>query len=152
MFVNWMDFSCNWNTRQIVLSNVSSQNYFSNFSQFPYFCYFLIDCVNFFRIYYIQDLAGFDMKNKLAFSQASNWGMKSDILRYEILMKYGGVYVDTDYECLINIGMSKNTKCLNSHTCFIFFIFLFFYFFVSGFWLISKILKYIKTINLDAIS
>jgi mannosyltransferase OCH1-like enzyme len=26
--------------------------------------------------------------------------MKSDILRYEILNKYGGLYVDTDFECL----------------------------------------------------
>ena len=30
--------------------------------------------------------------------------MKSDILRYEILYKYGGVYIDTDYECVTNIG------------------------------------------------
>ena len=44
------------------------------------------------------------MRNKLAFSLAKNLGMKSDILRYEILMKYGGIYVDTDYECLKNIG------------------------------------------------
>ena len=44
------------------------------------------------------------MKNKKAFLSAHNYGMKSDILRYEILHTYGGVYIDTDYECVINIG------------------------------------------------
>ena len=45
-----------------------------------------------------------NMKNKKAFLSAHNYGMKSDILRYEILHTYGGVYIDTDYECVINIG------------------------------------------------
>ena len=44
------------------------------------------------------------MKNKKAFLSAHNYGMKSDILRYEILHTYGGVYIDTDYECVRNIG------------------------------------------------
>jgi inositol phosphorylceramide mannosyltransferase catalytic subunit len=35
-----------------------------------------------------------------AYDIATNYGMKSDILRYEILNKYGGLYVDTDFECL----------------------------------------------------
>ena len=26
--------------------------------------------------------------------------MKSDIARYEIIYRYGGVYIDTDFECL----------------------------------------------------
>jgi hypothetical protein len=34
------------------------------------------------------------------YMNASNFGMKSDILRYEILLEYGGVYIDTDYECM----------------------------------------------------
>jgi mannosyltransferase OCH1-like enzyme len=45
------------------------------------------------------------LKNQKAYSLAKNWGMKSDILRYEILQKFGGVYIDTDYECLQNIGL-----------------------------------------------
>ena len=47
------------------------------------------------------------LKNQKAYSMAKNWGMKSDILRYEILQKFGGVYIDTDYECVLNIGMCK---------------------------------------------
>jgi mannosyltransferase OCH1-like enzyme len=34
------------------------------------------------------------------YDQATNPGMKSDILRYEILRQYGGVYVDTDFVCI----------------------------------------------------
>ena len=34
------------------------------------------------------------------FNAASNYGEKSDILRYEILLRYGGLYVDTDMECV----------------------------------------------------
>jgi mannosyltransferase OCH1-like enzyme len=40
------------------------------------------------------------LKNKYAFQQTKNLGAKSDIARYEILNKFGGVYVDTDFECL----------------------------------------------------
>ena len=51
------------------------------------------------------DVKSIILKNKKAYSLAKNWGMKSDILRYEILQKFGGVYIDTDYECLQNIGL-----------------------------------------------
>uniref|UniRef100_K3WJQ7 Alpha 1,4-glycosyltransferase domain-containing protein n=1 Tax=Globisporangium ultimum (strain ATCC 200006 / CBS 805.95 / DAOM BR144) TaxID=431595 RepID=K3WJQ7_GLOUD len=35
-----------------------------------------------------------------AFDTATNFGEKSDILRYEILEKYGGVYADVDVACV----------------------------------------------------
>lgn len=34
------------------------------------------------------------------FVQSDNWGEKSDLLRYEILLQEGGVYVDHDANCL----------------------------------------------------
>jgi mannosyltransferase OCH1-like enzyme len=34
------------------------------------------------------------------FNTISNMGQKSDYLRYHILNQFGGVYVDTDFECL----------------------------------------------------
>ncbi|HEX2583125.1 MAG TPA: glycosyltransferase, partial [Chlamydiales bacterium] len=34
------------------------------------------------------------------FEKAENWGEKSDLLRYEILSREGGLYVDHDVECL----------------------------------------------------
>ena len=46
------------------------------------------------------DADSFDMKNKELFDTTTNFGMKSDILRYEILYQHGGVYLDTDMFCL----------------------------------------------------
>ena len=34
------------------------------------------------------------------YDRATNQGMRSDILRYEILRQFGGLYVDTDFVCL----------------------------------------------------
>lgn len=44
------------------------------------------------------------LKNETAFRGSPNNGVKSDIARYEILEKYGGVYFDTDFECLRPLG------------------------------------------------
>ena len=41
--------------------------------------------------------------NQDSYRHAPNFGMKSDILRYEILSIRGGVYIDVDYECIRNI-------------------------------------------------
>jgi len=42
----------------------------------------------------------FPLQNQKYFDECKNYGEKSDILRYEILYRFGGVYVDIDYECL----------------------------------------------------
>jgi len=44
------------------------------------------------------------LHNQQLFDTAETYSEQSDIWRYEILLKYGGVYVDTDYECRKNIG------------------------------------------------
>lgn len=46
------------------------------------------------------DLPTFNITKKDIFDAAKNMGQKSDILRYEILRQQGGLYVDTDFECL----------------------------------------------------
>lgn len=38
--------------------------------------------------------------NEKQFMQAKNFGIKSDIARYEILYNYGGIYADTDFEAI----------------------------------------------------
>lgn len=43
-----------------------------------------------------------NLKNKNAFNLSPSFGIKSDIARYEILYRFGGIYVDTDFECLKN--------------------------------------------------
>jgi len=40
------------------------------------------------------------LDNQDLYEASTNYGEKSDILRYELLYRYGGVYVDIDYECL----------------------------------------------------
>ena len=47
-----------------------------------------------------RDIESFGLQNKEAYEKAKNYGEKSDIFRYEILYRYGGLYVDTDFECL----------------------------------------------------
>ncbi len=44
-----------------------------------------------------------ELINQRLYNKARTYAEKSDISRLEILKKYGGVYVDTDYECLSNI-------------------------------------------------
>jgi mannosyltransferase OCH1-like enzyme len=47
------------------------------------------------------DLPSIKLKNQAAFDASNNWGEKSDILRYEILLHEGGLYADAaDFECL----------------------------------------------------
>ncbi|MBI2775496.1 hypothetical protein HYX58_05805 [Candidatus Dependentiae bacterium] len=38
--------------------------------------------------------------NRDLYEKAANYGEASDILRYEILYQFGGLYIDTDYECV----------------------------------------------------
>lgn len=46
------------------------------------------------------DLVDFCLENQDLFEKAQNYGTKSDIWRYEILYRHGGVYVDTDFESI----------------------------------------------------
>lgn len=40
------------------------------------------------------------LKNMDLYNHSKNFGQKSDILRYEILNQFGGVYLDVDIECM----------------------------------------------------
>ncbi len=49
----------------------------------------------------MMDMRKIVLHNHRAFDKvAKNYGERSDITRYEILHKIGGLYVDTDFECL----------------------------------------------------
>lgn len=43
-----------------------------------------------------NDIEKFGLKNKEAYDNTKIWQEKADIARYEILYKYGGLYIDTD--------------------------------------------------------
>jgi len=53
-----------------------------------------------YKLWTDKDVSQMKLYNREIFDQTTNCGAKSDILRYEILYRYGGVYLDTDMECL----------------------------------------------------
>jgi mannosyltransferase OCH1-like enzyme len=53
-----------------------------------------------YKLWTDRDIEDFGLRNKTLFNHAKNNGQRSDIFRYEILNRYGGIYVDTDFECL----------------------------------------------------
>ncbi|HEV2917001.1 MAG TPA: glycosyltransferase [Candidatus Babeliales bacterium] len=53
-----------------------------------------------YRLWTQYDIPNLPLVNRILIEQAQNPAEKSDLLRYEILNLYGGVYVDMDFECL----------------------------------------------------
>lgn len=53
-----------------------------------------------YKLWTDEDIASFPFAHPEVFHTAINLGAKSDIWRYEILYQFGGVYVDTDFECM----------------------------------------------------
>lgn len=53
-----------------------------------------------YKLWTDAEIAKLKMRNKALYDLAENYGEKSDIVRLEILYQYGGLYVDTDFECL----------------------------------------------------
>lgn len=47
-----------------------------------------------------KDIEKLNLVNKKMYMTSSNYGEKSDIARVEILYRFGGLYIDTDFECL----------------------------------------------------
>jgi inositol phosphorylceramide mannosyltransferase catalytic subunit len=53
-----------------------------------------------YRLWTEKEIDQLHMENRDLYDASYNFGEKSDIARYEILYQFGGIYVDTDYECL----------------------------------------------------
>lgn len=47
-----------------------------------------------------HDMQNLNLVNKDLFKRVHNYGEKADILRLELINMFGGLYIDTDYECL----------------------------------------------------
>ena len=47
-----------------------------------------------------ERLRDVDIINQEYLDDCDNYSMKSDILRFDILYQFGGLYIDTDFECL----------------------------------------------------
>ncbi len=53
-----------------------------------------------YRLWTDADLVAFKLVNQEAFDKGRTWAEKANIFRYEIIERFGGVYVDTDFEAL----------------------------------------------------
>ena len=53
-----------------------------------------------YKLWTDEDVKDFPLYNREFYEATDNYGIKSDILKWEIIYNYGGVYVDMDYECL----------------------------------------------------
>ena len=51
-----------------------------------------------FRIWTLEDVGW--LRNRALFERSETYAQKADIARYEIVHRFGGVYLDTDMECL----------------------------------------------------
>ena len=58
-----------------------------------------------YRLWTDADVAAFKLINQKSFDKGRNYAQKSDIWRYEILERFGGVYIDSDIECLQKIDL-----------------------------------------------
>ena len=56
-----------------------------------------------YKLWTNREINQLSMRNRTLYDSTNNIGFKSDIARYEILYKYGGIYIDTDFECLREI-------------------------------------------------
>lgn len=54
-----------------------------------------------YRLWTEKEIDDFNLTNKDLYDYACNYGEKSDIAKYEIVYRCGGMYVDTDYECYV---------------------------------------------------
>ena len=53
-----------------------------------------------YRLWNEEAILRLGLVNERAFRSSPSFGAKSDIARYEILERLGGIYADTDFECL----------------------------------------------------
>ncbi len=50
--------------------------------------------------YIVVDVRNLEFANKQYFDAANNYGERGDILDYEIVYRFGGTYIDADFECI----------------------------------------------------
>ena len=54
----------------------------------------------------------FNLLNKETFEKCKSFSEQSDVVRYELLLRIGGNYIDTDFECISSIEpLIKNLSC-----------------------------------------
>ena len=67
-----------------------------------------------YKLWTEKEILEFGLVNEHAYLQSKNFAVKSDIARCEILYRLGGIYADTDFECLARFDQK-----LMSVSCFL---------------------------------
>ena len=63
-----------------------------------------------YRLWTDKDAKDVDIPNRELYESLPNFGQKSDYLRYHILNQFGGIYADTDFECLKSFNTLSYTQ------------------------------------------
>jgi len=58
-----------------------------------------------YKLWNDADIAALHLENEQEYNKAINYAERSDIARYEILYRFGGLYVDTDCQCIQPLDM-----------------------------------------------
>jgi len=58
-----------------------------------------------YRFWNEKEIDKFGLENRASYDASPNYGVKSDIVRYELLSRFGGIYADTDFECLQDFSL-----------------------------------------------
>jgi mannosyltransferase OCH1-like enzyme len=70
-----------------------------------------------YRLWTDAEVQALGLEKKAEYDAACNYGEKSDIARYEILYRFGGLYIDTDFECLQPFDVFHH--CFDFYTSFV---------------------------------
>jgi mannosyltransferase OCH1-like enzyme len=63
----------------------------------------------YYKLWTDDDIAQLGLYNQHFYDETDNYGVKSDIARWEIIYRFGGVYVDMDFECLRSLDILHYT-------------------------------------------
>jgi len=55
--------------------------------------------------HFVIDVKNLRFDNRVFFDGSKNYGERSDILRYEVVYRFGGAYMDVDFECFKPLDM-----------------------------------------------
>lgn len=62
-----------------------------------------------YKLWTDENVAALDLYNQKYFDAVDNCGIKSDIVKWEVVYRFGGVYIDTDFECLKSLDVLHYT-------------------------------------------
>jgi len=54
----------------------------------------------YYKLWTDEDMKNIRLYNQQYYDEAENYGVKSDLLKWEVIYSFGGVYIDVDFECL----------------------------------------------------